>query len=132
VNEQAGGGVPKTFWAIGAVALLWNLGGVGSFIGEMTGGGLREMAPWGAAAFGIAVLCGALGCVLLLVRKGLAVPVFILSLAGVVVQMFYNLVIAKSTVVYGPFEVAMTVMIPVVAVFLIWYAGSAKQNGWIS
>lgn len=132
MNEQAGGGVPKAFWAIGAVALLWNLGGVGSFIGEMNSGGLGEMAPWGAAAFGIAVLCGALGCVLLLLRKGLAVPVFILSLVGVIVQMFYNLVIAKSTVVYGPFEVAMTVMIPVIAAFLIWYARSAKQKGWIS
>jgi hypothetical protein len=58
--------------------------------------------------------------------------VFILSLIGVVVQMFYNLVIAKSTTVYGPFQITMTIMIPVIAAFLVWYARSAKQKGWIS
>lgn len=132
MSDQAGSGVAKSFWAIGLIALLWNLMGVGAFFGEMSSGTLAAMAIWGAGAFGVAVFGGAIGSLLLLLRKALAEPVFILSLIGVVVQMFYNLVIAKSTTVYGPFEIAMTIMIPVIAAFLVWYARSAKQKGWIS
>ena len=130
--EHVADRVSRSFLAIGVIALLWNLAGVGSFFGEMNSGGLAQMAGWGAGAFGVAVFCGVLGSLLLLLKRALAEPVFIASLTGVLVQMIYNLIIAKSTAVYGPFEIAMTVMIPVIAVFLVWYASSAKQNGWIS
>ena len=130
MNSEAG--VPTSFWIISAVALVWNLLGVGAFFGEMDSGKLGEMAVWGAAAFGVAVFGGTVGCILLLLKKALAIPVLLLSLVGVLVQMFYNLVIAKSTTVYGPGEIAMVVMIPAIAAFLVWYSRSAKQKGWIS
>lgn len=125
-------GVPGSFWAIGAVALIWNLMGVGAFLGEMDSGKLAEAEIWGATAFGVAVFGGAVGCILLLMKKALAAPVFLLSLVGVLVQLFYNLAIARSTEVYGPGQIVMTIMIPAIAVFLVWYARSSKQKGWIS
>ena len=51
MNERSDTAVPVTFWIVGVVALVWNLLGVGSFFGEMSSGGLAEMAVWGAAAF---------------------------------------------------------------------------------
>ena len=130
--NQPAGGVPKSFWAIAAVALIWNLMGVMQFFGYMNSGELGKMAVWGAAAFGVAVFAGAIGSILLLMKKAVAAPVFLLSLIGVLVQLFYNLAIAGSTEVYGPGEYSMMILIPAVAVFLVWYARSSKQKGWIA
>jgi len=132
MDEQTGTAVPKSFWIVGALGLLWNLAGVGSFFDELNSGRLAAMATWGAAAFGVAVFGGALGCFLLLLKKGLARLVLIASLVGVIVQMFYNVVISKTITVYGPFEITMSIMIPLIAVFLIWFARAAIQKGWIS
>ena len=51
---------------------------------------------------------------------------------GIVVQMTYNLAIAESTQSFGPFETAMIIMIPGIALFLIWYTMHASKRGWIS
>jgi hypothetical protein len=40
---------------------------------------------------------------------------------------------AGSTIDFGPFEVSMIILMPlVVAAFLIWYSKQAENKGWIS
>jgi len=145
VPESAAVAVPKSFWIVGALALVWNLLGVMAYIMQMTmteeallalpaaERALYENVPaWATSAFAIAVNGGALGCLLLLLRRAWAVPVLAVSLAGVAVQMYHSLFIARSIEVYGPGGLSMPILVIVVAVFLIWYARSAREKGWIS
>ena len=144
MNDETVGGVHWSFWAIGAVALIWNVMGVINFFGQMNAGMLAAMPEseraiiegrpaWATGAFAIAVFGGALGCLLLLLRKSAAYYLFIVSLLGVIVQLIHTLGIASSTIDFSPFDILMIILMPlVVAAFLIWYSKWAESKGWIS
>ena len=96
MKDETVGGVHWSFWAIGAVALIWNVMGVINFFVQMNPDLLAEYREseraivegrpaWATGAFAIAVFGGALGCLLLLLRKSAAYYVFIASLLGVIV-----------------------------------------------
>ncbi len=144
MNKETVRGVHWSFWAIGAVALIWNVMGVINFFVQMNADTLAAMPEsqraiiegrpaWATGAFAIAVFGGALGCLLLLLRQSVADYLFIASLLGVIVQMIPYLGMAGSTINYGAFEIPMIILMPlVVAAFLIWYSKQAKSKGWIS
>jgi hypothetical protein len=46
--------------------------------------------------------------------------------------MTYGLVVAESRMSYGPSEITMAIIIPLVALFLVWYSKYATSNKWIS
>ncbi len=133
-----------SFWVIGAIALIWNVMGIMNYFAQMNADMVASMPEthrviiegrpaWATGGFAIAVFGGALGCVLLLVRKLAAYYVFIASLLGVIVTMIHTLGIASSTIDFSSFEIFMMVLMPlVVAAFLIWYAKQAESKGWIS
>ena len=139
MNDKKVGGVHWSFWAIGAIALIWNVMGVINFFVQMNPDVLAayreseraiiEGRPaWATGAFAITVFGGALGCLLLLLRKSAAYYVFIASLLGVIVQMTPYLGMANVQV-----EVWMGSLLSlVVAAFLIWYSKQAESKGWIS
>ncbi|MEO7990129.1 MAG: hypothetical protein ABI663_11340 [Chryseolinea sp.] len=136
---------PKTwFWIVSAVALIWNLMGVMAYISQVTMSpealqalpenqrALYESAPsWATGAFAIAVWGGTLGCILLLLRRKLATPVLILSLAGILVQMYHSFFISNSLEVFGPGGLVMPIMIIVIGIWLIWLSRKATTNGWM-
>ncbi len=143
MNDETVRRVHWSFWVIGAVALIWNvLGGVNFFV-QMNADVLAAMPEshraivegrpaWATGGFAIAVFGGALGCVLLLLRKSAAYYLFIASLLGVIVTMTPHLGMIGSTI-SDPFEIAMMILMPlVVAAFLIWYSKQAESKGWIS
>lgn len=132
MSEEAGNSVHWSFWVIGSVCLVWNGMGVMAYLADPTSGAAEAVPVWATGAFAIAVWAGALGCLLLLMRKAIAFYVLAASLLGVVVQMFHIYVISKSMTVYGPFEISMAIMIPAIAVFLVWYSKMAEGKGWIS
>ncbi len=144
MNDETVGGVHWSFWAIGAVTLIWNVMGVINFFVQMNADGLASLPEshraivvgrpaWATGAFAIAVFGGALGCLLLLLRKPAAYYLFIASLLGVIVQLIHTLGIASSTIGFSPFEISMIILMPlVVAAFLIWYSKWAERKGWIS
>ena len=143
MNDKTVGGVHWSFWAIGAVALIWNVMGVINYFVQMNPDVLAayreseraiiEGRPaWATGAFAIAVFGGALGCLLLLLRKSAAYYLFIASLLGVIVAMTPHLDMIGSTI-NDPFEIVMMILMPlVVAAFLIWYSKQAQSKGWIS
>ncbi len=144
MNDKKVGGVHWSFWIIGAVALIWNLMGVMNLIMQMNADAIAAMPEaqraiiesrpaWATGAFAIAVFGGALGSLLLLLRKSAAFYLFIASLLGMLVHMIPYLGMAGSTIDFGPFEISMYILMPlVVATFLIWYSKHAKSKGWIS
>ncbi|MDA0678706.1 MAG: hypothetical protein O3A13_01330 [Proteobacteria bacterium] len=145
MSEESSGGVPKSFYWIAGVALIWDLLGVGAYVSQVTMSpdvlnampdaerALYENVPaWATAAFAIAVNGGVLGSLLLLLRKAFATPVLIISFVGIIVQMYHSLFVVRSIEVYGPGGMIMPVMVIGIAAFLIWYSMNAKKKGWLS
>lgn len=132
------------FWVVSVLALIWNLTGVFAYISHVTmtpeamqalpenERALYESVPtWATGAFAIAVWGGALGCILLLLRRKFATPVLIISLAGIIVQMYHSLFISNSIEVYGPGGMIMPIMVIVIAIFLVWFSRKSTSNGWL-
>ncbi len=134
----------KWFWIVATLLLVWNMLGVMAYVQEamLSAEALQAMPAaerdllqsrpaWATAAFAIAVFGGAAGCLLLLLRSRLALPVLVLSFVGVVVQMTHAFLIADSFAVYGPGGTIMPAMVLAVSIFLIWYARRARKRGWV-
>jgi surface polysaccharide O-acyltransferase-like enzyme len=94
---------------------------------------LYENTPtWATAAFAVAVHGGALGCLLLILKKNLAGLLLQLSLAGVLVQMYHSFFISKNFDVFGPGAMVMPVMVIIIAIYLVRLAAKAKARKWTS
>lgn len=131
-----------SFSVIAILGLLWYMMGVANFIGQMDPAvvdalpeshqAIVEGRPvWATVAFGIGVFGGAIGCCLLLLRRGLAVPVLIASLVGVVLQLIPHVGMIGSAIT-GPGEIVAMIVLPVVfAALFLWYARRVAARGWI-
>lgn len=136
---------PSTlFWVVSILALLWNLMGVFAFAAQMAmtpemlqalpadQRAVYENTPaWATIAFGVAVIGGALGCILLLIRKRLAIFVLTLSLLGIIVQMIHSFFISNSMEVFGPGSMIMPVMVILIGIYLVWFSRNAAARGWL-
>ena len=139
MNNENVDGVHWRFWAIGAVALIFNGLGCMNFLSQMNAETVAAMPEsyrvivearpaWATGAFAIAVFGGALGGLLLLVRRSGAYYVFIASLLGAVGAQIPVLGMADF-----PFEAMIGgLMQLVVGSCLIWYSKRAERKGWIS
>jgi hypothetical protein len=92
----------------------------------------QDVPAWVTAAFATAVFSGTLGALLLLLKKKIASTFFILSFAGIMVQMTYGLFISENTDSYGPLGLLMPIMIIAVGGYLIWYSKKATEHRWLS
>lgn len=141
MNDKAVTRVHWSFWLISAIALIWNVLGSVNFFMQMNPDMLdayRESERaiiqgrpvWATGAFAVAVMVGALGGLLLLLRKSAATYLFIASLAGVIVTMIHTLGVDYD---FTPVELLVMVVMPaVVAALLIWYSKHAEGRGWIN
>lgn len=136
--------IPKSYWFVSSLALVWNLLGFAAYVMQvtMTKEALMEMPEaeramyenmpvWATSAFAVAVTAGTIGCILLLLRSSWAVPAFLLSIAAVFVQMYHAFVIAGAMDVIGPSSAIGPALVVAVGVGLIWYARSVKEKGWL-
>ena len=132
------------FWIISAVALLWNLLGVMAFVMQLTMSDeakaklpeleqtmYASIPSWYMPAFGLAVVAGALGCLCLLLRKKLALLLFILSLIGIAAQQLYMFGLSDIGKSMNGAQLGMTLSIPVIAVLVLLLAKSAGSKGWL-
>ncbi|WP_298475190.1 hypothetical protein [uncultured Maribacter sp.] len=136
---------PIWFWIVSAIALLWNLAGVGAYLQHtyMSIEDLEKLSQaerllyesqpsWVTAAFAIAVWGGALGCIALLLRKKWAKPMLLVSLLGVLAQMAHSFFISNSFEVYGPGAMIMPIMVIIIAIALVFFARKSQDRNWIS
>jgi len=135
---------PVWFWIVSALALVWNLMGVGAYIAQVTmtpekivetygqtQADLMAAQPaWYTAVFALAVFGGALGCLGLLLRKRWALWLLLLSLICVIIQNIYFAMSGVFDYVHGG-QWVMTIMIPVIAVLLVLLARKGIANGWL-
>lgn len=124
-----------SFWIIACAGLLWNLMGCLNYIAQSNPETVAQMPPvyqaiiegrptWATAGFAIGVFGGAVGCILLLLRKGVALPVFILSGGGVLLTSVFTVMIVGL--------VPPMVLSILVAAALLWYASITRRFGWLS
>lgn len=144
MSDQANSKPTRWFWIIGVAALIWNLLGVMAYILQVTMTDealaqlpddqrmLYESVPaWAIAAFATAVFAGAFGCLALLLRRTWAIPLFALSLVGVLLQMFHAFFLSEAAQDYGASDVMMPVLVILIAVWLLWYSRAVNARGWL-
>lgn len=121
-----------SFWAIAVLVLIWNLMGCINLFTQIGPDAVANMPEayqavvnsrpaWVTGAFGMGVLGGALGALFMLLRRGQARPLFLLSLVGVTITMIHAL-----SVTFMPSIVIGTGMSFVIAVILVWYTHRAS------
>ena len=134
---------PWHLWVVGIVALLWNAMGAMDYLMTQTqnpeymaqftpeqleffyGLPIRAEASWAIAIWG-----AILGSILLLMRKGLAAPVFLVSWLAMVVTSFHNFVLSNGLEIMGdPFSLVFTAVIFLVALALFLYARAMRSRG---
>ena len=136
---------PTWFWIVSVLALLWNLIGVSQYLMQAYMGieELEQMSEaqrllyeslpaWVTGAFAMAVWGGAIGCILLLLKKKLAVGVLLISLIGIVAQVSYNLFVSNNFEVFGIQAVIMPIVILIIGIALFLFARKASANHWLT
>lgn len=134
---------PWHLWVVGGIALLWNA--IGAFDYSMTqsrnaayvAGFTPEQLTFFYSlpaivnsAWALGVWGGVAGSLLLLLRRRLAVWVFLASVVGVITTTFHNYVLANGMTVAGDtFSLLFTGAIFVVALGLFIYASVMRAHG---
>jgi hypothetical protein len=146
MSDKSNGDTPMTHWLVAGAGLIWNLFGFMVYL--MTVRATPEQMAqqynaaeiafmdaipvWATSANAIAVTAGVLACVLLLLRKSLALPLFLISLVALLVQDLYSFVLEDVVSIFGmpPAYIQGTVL--VIAIALIFYTRAAKSRGLLS
>jgi len=139
-------GRPWHLWLIGIIGGLWSSIGVLSFVltqlnveAVMSGFPPQqreyfESFPWWTVAFwAIGVFGGVIGCLLLLLKKRLAVPVLLASLIGAIVCNLGGLfLLGGLAVMRETGGLSLTVFPVIFAAFLAYYARAMSRKGVLS
>jgi len=137
------GHTPWHLWVIGVAAVLWNAVGAFDYLMTQTKNAAYMSAftpeqleyfygfpAWVVAAWAIAVWGGVLGAVLLLLRRRLAVGVFLVSLIAMVITTVHNYVLSDGAKIFADAgSQAFTAVIFVIAVALYLYARAMGKRG---
>ena len=144
MNDDNTARIHWSFWAIGVSAFLWNVLGSVNFMMQMnadvvatfpdTHRAIIEGRPvWATAGFAVSVFGGALGGLLLLLRKSAAFYLFVASLLGTIMTMIHTIKVGYSTIDFSPTEILMMILLPlIVAAFLSWYSRLAGRKAWVT
>lgn len=134
---------PWHLWVVGVLALLWNSFGCVDYTMTqtrqdewfaqmgMTAAQLEyfnAMPAWTHAAWAIGVWGGALGAILLLLRRKWAMPVFVVSFLGWLAGAVYAFGMSDGMEAMGPMW-PMQIVIGGACVFFIWYAWMMSKKG---
>jgi len=133
-----------TFWIISVIALLWNLAGVYAYLSQAYMSTeviatlsepeqmyYNNVSAWAMASFATSVFTGAFGSLTLLFRKKIAYALLIISLIAVLIQATYNFFIQKFMPVENV-QMIWSLVIILIAVFLVWFSNNAKNKGILS
>lgn len=142
-QPATGIGTPRHLWVVGGIALLWNAMGAFDYLMTQTRNEsyMSSFSPqqleffyglpaWVVCAWAVGVWGGVLGSLLLLLRKRLAMWVFLASLTGMVLATFRNYVLANGMEIMGDaFSLAFTAVIFLAALGLFVYARAMRKRG---
>ncbi len=126
-----------SFWLVAFLGLIWNLLACGNLYMQVTGTGLEsfpetmrsyiETRPdWATIGFAVSVICGVLGCLMLMLRYIVSPFILFLSVVGTAVALAhaYFAVGVNDTQIFIPTLVALFV-----AILLYGYARYVLGRG---
>jgi predicted permease len=130
---------------VSTLGLGWNIIGAVAYLGQayMPIATLEQMSQaerqlfesqpvWVTAAFAVAVWGGTLGCLLLLLfQKKIAKPVLLVSLIGILIQTSHSFFISDAFDIYGAAGLVMPIMVVLIGVLLVFFAGKAISETWL-
>ena len=147
MSEESTSKATTAFWVIAAAMLVWNLIGLMFYYQQSTltpeimmdlGMTPQQIAhitntpAWGHSGYAFAVNAGVLGAIFLLLRKVWAIPLFVISLVGALVQDLDAFVLRDAMEAWGSGAVFLPLLVVVICVVEIWYSRQAKARGWLS
>ena len=143
-NIKTSTSVPIWFWVISILALLWYLMDMSAFymrvfmvdeviksMPENQQHLYQNMPQWVNIVFASEVFGGVLGSVGLLLRKKWALPLYYISILGVLSQTFYIYFLSDAVITMG----APAIMMPLVAIgigiVMVLHTRSSISKGWL-
>jgi hypothetical protein len=135
---------PWHLWLIGVIAVLFNSIGVFDFVMSMTQGeqymasaGMtpaqiahyRDMPGWMTAVWAIGVWTAFIASILLLLRRKLAFPIFVLSLTTFLVSLLYTYVLTDGGPIMGRNMAITSAVITILLVIFSWYSHAMTKRG---
>ena len=138
----------KSFLIIAILALLWNIMGLFQFIMAAF---MKELmletysetyTPQQMelflntpnlyyVVFGICTITGVLASIALLLKKKIAVPLFLVSLVTVLVIQGFWMLGTQAIALLGTEAIIMPMLVIVTSIFLYFYCKGARQNNWL-
>ncbi|MBN9479284.1 MAG: hypothetical protein J0I52_03525 [Bordetella sp.] len=135
---------PWHLWAIAAASVVWNGVGVWQWYQKVTGAAaywsaltmeqvfyLRAAPMWTDVAFGVAVWCGLLGALMLLLRRRLAFNAFVAGLIAMLADTVYVHLLSNGREVIGAGGVAFGLVVVLIFLVQIAYSHWARRKGLI-
>lgn len=146
MSDELEGATPMTHWLVAGAGLIWNLFGFSIYLmtvratpeqlamqyNEAEIAFMNSVPVWATSANAIAVTLGVLACVLLLLRKSVALPLFIASLVALLVQDLHAFVLEDVVGVFGMVPAYIQGTVLVIAIALIFYTRAAKNRGLLA
>ena len=142
MSDRLNGSTPMTHWLVSGAALIWNLFGFMVYLMQVRATpeqmaqqynaaeiGFMDAIPlWVTSAHAIAVTAGVFASILLLFRKSLALPLFVVSLLALLVQDLYSFVLIDAVSIFGMVPAYIQGTVLVIAIALILYTRRAKRR----
>jgi hypothetical protein len=92
----------------------------------------REAQPvWVISANAVAVWAGALGSLLLILRRRLAEPLLFVSLVAVLVWLAGLLLVPKLRDALGTDDIAVAIVVSLIVWTIYWFARHSRQRAWL-
>jgi len=135
---------PWHLWLIGVIAVLFNAIGVFDFVMSMAQGAkyqasagmtpdqiahYQQMPSWMMVVWAVGVFGAFLASILLLLRRKLAGPVFVVSLAAFLVSLLYTYVLTNGGAIMGQQMAITSAVIAALLVFFGWYSRFMALRG---
>ena len=136
--------VPIWFWIISTLALLWYLMDMSAFymrvfmvdeviksMSENQQHLYQNMPKWVNIVFAAEVFSGVLGSVGLLLRKKWALPLFYISILGVLCQTFYIYFLSDAISTMGTPAIMMPMVAIGIGIVMILHTRSSVAKAWL-
>ncbi|HYH10273.1 MAG TPA: hypothetical protein VEK11_24710 [Thermoanaerobaculia bacterium] len=135
---------PWHLWLVGIVAVLFNFIGVFDFVMAMTQGAkymasagmspeqiahYEAMPVWMVAVWAIGVWTAFVASILLLLRRRIAFPVFVASLAAFLLHLLYTYVLTNGGAIMGRQMAITSAVIVILLLFFSWYTRAMSKRG---
>ncbi|MDP1586238.1 MAG: hypothetical protein Q8M07_00720 [Prosthecobacter sp.] len=138
------GVAPWHLWVVGIIALLFNSIGAFDYVMSMTQGAsyqasvgmtsaqiahYQNLPMWMKVVWPTGVWTAEAASVLILLRRSLAFPIFVVSLTAFLISVLYTYVLSDGGAIMGPPMAITSAVITGLLMFFIWYTRAMTRRG---